>query len=134
MLQFHFWRPSRAVECINKNRGPFLILIESTDPRPFILARDQLLYLILCVKCMLQTYSLHACCRHIRCMHVADIFDAFYFRETVILANLAKIKHSRIKDSLQYIVPAYVLPILFVPTFTLFKILLRHCFPIEILE
>ena len=36
-------------------------------------------------------------------MHVIDIFAAFYIREKIVLANIAKIKRSRIKDSLQYL-------------------------------
>ena len=35
-------------------------------------------------------------------MHVIDIFATFYIREKIVLANIAKIKPSRIKDGLQY--------------------------------
>ena len=36
-------------------------------------------------------------------MHVIDLFATFYSREKLVLANIAKIKRSRIKDGLQYI-------------------------------
>ena len=35
-------------------------------------------------------------------MHVIDIFAPFYIQETIVLANITKIKRSRIKDDLQY--------------------------------
>ena len=35
-------------------------------------------------------------------MRVIDIFAAFYICEKIVLANIAKIKRSRIKDGLQY--------------------------------
>ena len=34
-------------------------------------------------------------------MHVKDIFAAVWIREKIVLANIAKIKRSRIKDGLQ---------------------------------
>ena len=35
-------------------------------------------------------------------IHVRSIFAAFYIRDLIVLANVAKIKRSRIKDGLQY--------------------------------
>ena len=35
-------------------------------------------------------------------MYVIDIFAAFYIHEKIVVANITKIKHSRIKDDLQY--------------------------------
>ena len=34
-------------------------------------------------------------------MHTQNIFKAFYFHERIILANIAKIKLSQIKDGLK---------------------------------
>ena len=42
-------------------------------------------------------------------MHVTSVFAAFYIRELIVLANVAKIKRSRIKDGLQYTVGSLLL-------------------------